>query len=183
MSSFGGSDARLLIVGLAPGLRGANRTGRPFTGDGAGELLFQTLIATGFASGTYERRADDGLTLIACRISNAVRCVPPANRPTPEEIRTCNPFLAAELTALSDLRVILALGSIAHRAVLTACGLKATAAPFVHGARHPLPPRHDGGDRILVDSYHCSRQNTNTGRLTAEMFRAIFADIRSLMDC
>jgi uracil-DNA glycosylase family 4 len=180
--SFGGGDARLLIVGLAPGLRGANRTGRPFTGDGAGELLFPTLIAAGFASGSYERRAHDRLTLRDCRISNAVRCVPPANRPTPEEIHTCNRFLVAELAALPQLRVVLALGTVAHRAVLTACGLKAAAAPFVHGTRHALPARLDGGARFLVDSYHCSRLNTNTGRLSAEMFRAVFADIRSLIE-
>jgi uracil-DNA glycosylase family 4 len=174
--SFGPADARLLIVGLAPGLRGANRTGRPFTGDGAGDMLFPTLLALRLASGRYDRRRDDGLTLEACRITNAVRCVPPENRPTPEEMRACNHFLAAEVRALPSLRVILALGSIAHRAVLTAFDQRAAAAPFAHGAHHPLP-----GGLILVDSYHCSRQNTNTGRLTAPMFRAVFEGLKPLL--
>jgi uracil-DNA glycosylase family 4 len=173
---LGERDVPLLIVGLAPGLRGANRTGRPFTGDGAGEMLFPTLLAAGFASGSYGRARGDGLTLNGCRITNAVRCVPPGNRPTPEEVRTCNRFLVAELRALPSLRVIVALGSIAHRAVLAAFELRPAAAPFAHGARHRLP-----GGLTLIDSYHCSRQNTNTGRLTAAMFRAIFEDLKPLL--
>jgi len=173
----GERDVPLLIVGLAPGLRGANRTGRPFTGDGAGEMLFPTLLSAGFASGSYGRARGDGLTLNGCRITNAVRCVPPGNRPTPEEVRTCNRFLVAEHRSLPSLRVIVALGSIAHRAVLTACELRPAAAAFAHGARHRLP-----GGLTLIDSYHCSRQNTNTGRLTAAMFRAIFEDLKPLLE-
>ncbi|MBK8175327.1 MAG: uracil-DNA glycosylase [Rhodospirillales bacterium] len=168
--SFGADDALLLVVGLAPGLRGANRTGRPFTGDHAGELLFATLLSHGLAEGSYGRAADDGLRLTRCRISNAVRCVPPANRPTPEEIRTCNPFLRAEIAALPRLRVIVALGLVAHQAVLAALELPRRAFPFAHGALHTL-----SSGRLLADSYHCSRQNTNTGRLTPAMFDAVFA--------
>jgi uracil-DNA glycosylase len=167
--SFGDQDVPLLIVGLAPGLRGANRTGRPFTGDHAGELLFGTLLAHGLAAGDYRRSRDDGLRLIGCRISNAVRCVPPANRPTPDEVRTCGRFLAAEIEALSRLRAVLALGRVAHEAVLAALGVSRAAFPFAHGALHI--PR----DRLLLaDSYHCSRLNTSTGRLTPAMFDAIF---------
>lgn len=165
---FGPEDAGLLIVGLAPGLQGANRTGRPFTGDYAGDLLYATLKEFGLARGTYDKRPDDGLTLIDCRISNAVKCVPPENKPTPEEIRICNRFLADELASLPRVKVILALGSIAHDAVLVGSGLKKSAAKFGHAARHELP-----GGRVLFDSYHCSRYNTNTGRLTTEMFRDV----------
>jgi uracil-DNA glycosylase family 4 len=165
---FGPDDAGLLIVGLAPGLQGANRTGRPFTGDFAGDLLYATLKEFGLARGTYDRRPDDGLTLVDCRISNAVKCVPPENKPTPEEIKICNRFLADELKSLPRVKVVLALGSIAHDAVLVGSGLKKSAAKFGHAARHDLP-----GGRILFDSYHCSRYNTNTGRLTTEMFRDV----------
>ncbi len=165
---FGPADARLLIVGLAPGLQGANRTGRPFTGDFAGDLLYATLLEFGLARGTYDRRPDDGLELVDCRISNAVKCVPPENKPTPEEIRICNRFLKSELAALSSVKVVLALGAIAHDAVLVGSGLKKSAAKFGHGARHALP---DG--RVLYDSYHCSRYNTNTNRLTPQMFRDV----------
>lgn len=174
--SFGSDDARLLIVGLAPGLQGANRTGRPFTGDFAGDLLYSTLLKFGFARGTYEARIDDGLTLHGAMISNAVRCVPPQNKPTPEEQKTCQPFFAARMASLPRLKVMLALGHIAHDAVLKARGIKKTAAPFGHGARHDL------GDVTLFDSYHCSRYNTNTRRLTEEMFHDVFRDIRKLID-
>jgi len=166
--SFGPDDAGLLIVGLAPGLQGANRTGRPFTGDYAGDLLYATLKEFGLARGTYDRRPDDGLQLINCRISNAVKCVPPENKPTPEEIRICNRFLADELKSLPSVKVVLALGSIAHDAVLVGSGLKKSAAKFAHAARHDLQR-----GRVLFDSYHCSRYNTNTGRLTTEMFRDV----------
>ncbi len=173
VDSFGPKDARLLVVGLAPGMRGANRTGRPFTGDGAGNLLYPALLATGFAQGSYEARPDDGLELIGCRITNGVRCVPPENKPTTPEIRTCNPFLAEEITGLPQLGAILALGGIAHGAVLTALGHKKSAYAFGHGAMHTLP---DG--LLLADSYHCSRLNTNTGRLTEAMFHAVLLEIR-----
>ncbi len=172
--SFGPSDARLLIVGLAPGLKGANRTGRPFTGDYAGQLLYSSLIAFGFARGTYDARPDDGLELHDCMITNAVRCVPPANKPTPDEIRTCRPFLIARTRSLPRLQAILALGRIAHDQTLAALGLKASAHPFGHGRRHAIEP-----GLALFDSFHCSRYNTNTGRLTTEMFHAVFASIRS----
>ena len=165
---FGPDDARLLIVGLAPGLQGANRTGRPFTGDYAGDLLYATLKEFGLARGDYAKRPDDGLRLIDCRISNAVKCVPPENKPTPEEIKICNRFLADELASLPKLKVVLALGSIAHDAVLVGMGQKKSAAKFAHGARHALPR-----GLVLFDSYHCSRYNTNTGRLTTEMFREV----------
>lgn len=165
---FGPGDARLLVVGLAPGLQGANRTGRPFTGDYAGDLLYATLLEFGLARGAYDRRPDDGLELVDCRISNAVKCVPPENKPTPQEIKVCNRFLADELKSLPRVKVVLALGSIAHDAVLVGSGLRKSAAKFAHAARHDLP-----GGRILFDSYHCSRYNTNTGRLTTEMFRDV----------
>src|SRR5215470_10648558 len=165
---FGAEDARLLIVGLAPGLQGANRTGRPFTGDYAGNLLYATLKEFGLARGEYEQRPDDSLHLIRCRISNAVKCVPPENKPTPEEIRICNRFLADELASLPNLKAVLALGSIAHDAVLVGLGLKKSSAKFGHGARHKLPR-----ELVLFDSYHCSRYNTNTGRLTPEMFHDV----------
>jgi uracil-DNA glycosylase family 4 len=170
--SFGPLDARLLVVGLAPGVRGANRTGRPFTGDFAGVLLYQTLIKYGFASGVYAADPADGVELRDCRVTNAVRCVPPANLPTPAEITGCNPFLTQELAAMKRLRVVLALGGVSHKAVLRARGLRASHAPFVHGAVHTLP---DG--LLLVDSYHVSRLNTNTGRLTTPMFEAVIAEI------
>ena len=169
---FGDENARLLIVGLAPGLRGANRTGRPFTGDYAGDLLFGTLKAHGLAAGDYRRERDDGFRLLECRISNAVRCVPPANRPTPAEVRTCGRFLAAEIAALPRLQALLALGRVAHEAVLTALGAARSAFPFVHGALH-----QPQSELLLADSYHCSRQNTNTGRLTEAMFDAVFRQL------
>jgi len=163
---FGSAHASLLIVGLAPGLQGANRTGRPFTGDYAGDLLYQTLLEYDLASGVYERRPDDGLQLKNCRIINAVRCVPPQNKPTPAEIKTCNSFLQRDMAAMQKLTSVLALGSIAHDAVLVARGLKKSAYRFAHAAQHRLP---DG--LVLTDSYHCSRYNTNTNRLTPDMFR------------
>jgi uracil-DNA glycosylase family 4 len=167
--SFGGSDARLLVVGLAPGRKGANRTGRPFTGDYAGDLLYSTLLKYGLAEGRYDADPADGLLLKGARISNAVRCVPPENRPTPLEAATCRPFLAAEIASLPNLRAVLALGSIAHSSVLAAVGEKQAKFPFRHGALHRL-----GGGLILADSYHCSRLNTNTGRLTEAMFHEVF---------
>jgi uracil-DNA glycosylase len=170
--SFGTFDAEFLVVGLAPGVRGANRTGRPFTGDFAGVLLYRTLLKYGFATGAYAADPADGLTLVNCRVTNAVRCVPPANLPTPAEIRECNQFLARELAAMPKLRAVLALGGVAHKAVLRARGLKASHAAFVHGALIRLP---DG--LLLADSYHVSRLNTNTGRLTTPMFEAVIADI------
>lgn len=175
--AFGPSEARLLVVGLAPGLHGANRTGRPFTGDHAGILLYQTLFDHGFASAPASQHIADGLQLIDARISNAVRCVPPENKPVPEEIRRCNPFLAHDLAAHPTNGVVIALGTIAHQAVLDALGLRRAAYVFGHGARHVLP---DG--RLLIDSYHCSRYNTSTRRLTPEMFAAVFAAARARLD-
>src|SRR5689334_5944849 len=166
--SFGPVDARLLIVGMAPGLRGANRTGRPFTGDYAGVLLYETLLRFGLAEGAYRAEPDDGLRLHNCRVVNAVRCVPPANLPTPKEVVTCNRFLATELRAMPRLRVVLALGVLAHAAVLKACGIPAARIRFRHGDMNPLP-----GGLMLADSYHVSRYNTNTGRLTAAMFEEV----------
>ncbi|MCC7429113.1 MAG: uracil-DNA glycosylase [Alphaproteobacteria bacterium] len=168
--SFGALDAPLLILGLAPGLRGANRTGRPFTGDYAGDLLYATLLKFGLARGAYRADPADGVQLLGCRIANAVRCVPPANKPEPAEIATCNGFLKAEMAAMPGLRAVLALGAIAHGAVLRARGLKQSAARFGHCALHALP-----GGLLLADSYHCSRYNTNTNRLTPAMFEAVFA--------
>ncbi|HET6161244.1 MAG TPA: uracil-DNA glycosylase [Dongiaceae bacterium] len=165
---FGPDEARLLIVGLAPGLQGANRTGRPFTGDFAGNLLYATLKEFGLARGNYEQRPDDTLQLVNCRISNAVKCVPPENKPTPEEIRICNRFLSDELASLPKLTAVLALGSIAHDAVLVGMSQRKSLAKFAHGARHDLPR-----GLSLFDSYHCSRYNTNTGRLTTDMFRDV----------
>ena len=176
VTSFGGLDARLLIVGLAPGLRGANCTGRPFTGDFAGDLLYATLAEFGFACGAYGAHAADGLTLHDCRITNAVRCVPPQNQPKGAEITACRQFLTAEIAAMTRLRAILALGLVAHGAVLKALGLRAGAHHFAHGAVHHL----DEGRR-LFDSYHCSRLNTNTGRLTPAMFAEVFASIREAL--
>jgi uracil-DNA glycosylase family 4 len=172
VASFGGREARLLIVGLAPGLKGANRTGRPFTGDYAGDLLYPTLIQFGWAEGPYERRVDDGLRLVGCRVTNAVRCVPPENKPTGGEIRTCGRFLASEIAAMPRLEALLALGAVAHGAVLAALGLTRARYRFAHGAVHPLP---DG--RSLTDSYHCSRYNTSTRRLTEAMFHRVFEDL------
>ncbi|HYB11442.1 MAG TPA: uracil-DNA glycosylase [Alphaproteobacteria bacterium] len=174
--SFGPRKARLLIVGLAPGLQGANRTGRPFTGDFAGDLLYQTLIDYGFARGHYAARCDDGLTLIDCRITNTVRCVPPENKPTGAEIGHCRDFLKSTIREMSQLRVIVALGRIAHDSVVVSAGIRLAAAAFAHGRSHPL----DG--LTLYDSYHCSRYNTNTGKLTPQMFHAVFAAVRAQLD-
>ena len=174
--SFGPRDSRLLIVGLAPGLQGANRTGRPFTGDYAGVLLYETLLKYKFARGNYAAHPDDGLELIDCRITNAVRCVPPENKPLPAEINTCRDFLKATIAEMPKLRAILALGQIAHNSVCTALGAKKSATPFKHGVRHPLEPV------ALFSSYHCSRYNTNTGVLTPEMFREVFKSVRSYLD-
>ena len=171
--SFGRADARLLVVGMAPGVRGANRTGRPFTGDHAGILLYQTLLRYGFATGTYAADPADGLALQDCRIVNAVRCVPPQNLPVPAEIRSCNQFLAAELAAMPRLRVVLVLGLLAHAAVLRALGLRQALFKFGHGAFHALP-----GGLLLAGSYHVSRYNTNTGRLTEPMFQAVVAEAK-----
>jgi len=170
---FGDPLARLLIVGLAPGMHGANRTGRPFTGDHAGILLYETLHAFGFGSQPVSVAADDDLRLSDCRITNAVKCLPPENKPEPAEIRACNHYLAEELQTSTNLRVILALGLVAHKAVLMALGLKQSALAFGHAARHVLP---DG--RILIDSYHCSRYNTQTRRLTRADFQNVFRKIR-----
>jgi uracil-DNA glycosylase family 4 len=175
VESFGDRDARLLVVGLAPGLSGANRTGRPFTGDYAGDLLYATLLDFGFARGVYERRADDGLVLRDCAIVNAVRCVPPENKPTPAEIAACRPYLCGAFRALPRLAAILALGRIAHDSVLRAFGLRPARFAFAHGARHDL----EGAGAVVFDSYHCSRYNTNTGVLTAPMFHAVFAAVRA----
>lgn len=171
--SFGGLDAELLIVGLAPGLKGANFSGRPFTGDYAGDLLYATLLKFGLATGVYKARKDDGLVLQNTRITNAVRCVPPQNKPLPAEIKTCNGFLKQEIAAMPNLKVILSLGRISHDAVLTALGQKKSAHPFGHNATHVF----DGKTITLIDSYHCSRYNTNTGRLTTQMFEAVFQSI------
>jgi uracil-DNA glycosylase family 4 len=174
--SFGALNARMLIVGLAPGVQGANRTGRPFTGDYAGVLLYETLGKYGFARGAYGAHPDDGLELVDCRITNAVRCVPPENKPTPDEIRTCRDFLAATIAEMKQLRAIVALGRIAHDSAVTALGAKKSATPFKHGGKHTL-------DRLaLFSSYHCSRYNTNTGVLTPEMFRKVFAGVRNYLD-
>lgn len=174
VASFGPSNARLLIVGLAPGQRGANRTGRPFTGDYAGELLYGTLIELGFASGLYRADPADGLVLLDCRITNAVRCVPPENKPTPSEIATCRPFLAATIASMPTLSAILALGRIAHDSTLVALGCRRSSFPFAHAGR--LEVR---SGLTLYSSYHCSRYNTQTGRLTREMFRAVLSDIKA----
>ena len=167
--SFGDPNARLLIVGLAPGRGGANRTGRPFTGDGAGWILYETLIKMGFAKGTYQARPDDGLELVDCMITNAVRCAPPLNKPLPSEEATCRPFLQARLAALPRLKVIITLGDVSRRSVLKTLGLKGTAIAPGHGVQG------DAGPYKLINSYHCSRLNTNTGRLTPQMFEDIFA--------
>jgi uracil-DNA glycosylase len=176
VDSFGPSEARLLIVGLAPGLRGANRTGRPFTGDYAGDLLYATLIKFGFARGNYAASADDGFELIDCRITNAVRCVPPDNKPTPEEITTCRDFLKVTIAEMNNLRAAVALGRIAHESFVAASGARRSQFPFAHGRMHALPAL------TLVDSYHCSRYNTNTGVLTPQMFRDVIGQARKLID-
>ena len=172
VETFGNADARLLVVGLAPGLRGANRTGRPFTGDYAGDLLYRTLIDFGFAAGHYDARPDDGLRLIDTAITNAVRCVPPENKPKPAEINTCRQFLSATIAGMPRLAAIVALGRIAHDSVVVALGRKRAHLAFGHGAIHRI------GDRLaLHDSYHCSRYNTNTGVLTEAMFRSVFTAV------
>ncbi|MCH8111234.1 MAG: uracil-DNA glycosylase [Proteobacteria bacterium] len=203
VAAFGPLEAPLLIVGLAPGLRGANRTGRPFTGDFAGDLLYPTLLDAGLGQGRYGAAPDDGLRLTRCRITNAVRCVPPQNKPTGSETKACRGFLTAEIAAMPNLEGLLALGVVAHKAILAALGHKQSALPFAHGAVHDLsggprgdgdldeaPPPGDGrwgdGPRVdglwLADSYHCSRYNTNTGRLTEAMFREVFAALRDRLD-
>jgi uracil-DNA glycosylase len=172
----GAESVRLLIVGLAPGLRGANRTGRPFTGDYAGDLLYRTLVAHGFAKGRYEARSDDGLTLVETAITNAVRCVPPQNKPLPEEIATCRRFLAAALAGMPKLEAVLSLGAIAHQSVVRAFEGRIAAYPFKHGAKSRI-------DHVtLFSSYHCSRYNTNTGVLTEEMFVSVFREIAGFLD-
>ena len=175
--SFGGTDARLLVVGMAPGLKGANRTGRPFTGDYAGDLLYDTLLTFGFATGTYDKRPDDGLSLVDCRITNAARCVPPQNKLIGSESANCRPFLESTISEMPSLKVILVLGSLAHGATLAALGRKKSAFKFGHNTAYDL---EDG--RMLVGSYHCSRYNTNTGRLTEEMFHDVFRQVRELLD-
>lgn len=173
---FGTIGVPLLIVGLAPGLNGANRTGRPFTGDYAGDLLYPTLVAHGLAKGRFERSTDDGLELTGCRVTNAVRCLPPANKPTGGEIATCRQFLRAEIAAMPALRVVLALGRVAHESVLTALDQRPAHWPFRHGMLHELPT-----GLILADSYHCSRYNTNTGRLTEAMFNEVVGRVAAMV--
>jgi uracil-DNA glycosylase family 4 len=176
VASFGPQSARLLIVGLAPGLRGANRTGRPFTGDYAGDLLYDTLARFGFARGEYAARPDDGLALVDARITNAVRCVPPENKPTSAEIKTCRRFLQATIGEMRNLRAVVTLGRIAHDSTIIALGHRCAAAPFGHGTAHDV-------DRLRIfASYHCSRYNTNTGVLTTDMFRRVFAAARAYLD-
>ena len=174
---FGDPNARLIIVGLAPGMHGANRTGRPFTGDHAGILLYQMLHKHGFSSDVESLSADDSLTLSDCRITNAVKCLPPDNKPIGAEINTCNEFLAGELQQVAENAVVLALGGIAHRAIVRAFGLRQADYKFGHAAEHPLPGRF-----LLLDSYHCSRYNTNTRRLTEDMFDAVFVRAREVLD-
>lgn len=174
--SFGTPDARLLIVGLAPGLKGANRTGRPFTGDYAGDLLYSTLLAFGFARGTYRASPDDGLTLVDCMITNAVRCVPPQNKPLPEEVATCRGYFQARLAALPRLKAMVVLGRVAHDQTLSTLGLRKASYPFAHGAAHRV------GTVTMFDSLHCSRLNTNTKRLTTEMFHDVFRSVRTHLD-
>ena len=178
--SFGPAAARLLVVGLAPGRDGANRSGRPFTGDWAGDLLYETLGLYGFTSGRYDERPDDGFALVDCMVTNAVRCVPPANKPVPAEIATCRTFLVERIADLPDLGALVVLGRIAHESVMRALGQRLAAVPFGHGRHHDLAA---GGRPLRVfDSYHCSRYNTNTGLLTTEMFRAVFAEVRAFLD-
>ena len=177
VDSFGSLNSALLIVGLAPGLKGANRTSRPFTGDYAGDLLYPTISTFGFARGAYGAKPDDGLKLKNCRITNAVRCVPPENKPVGIEMNACRPFLKAEIAAMNNLKLILALGSIAHNSVLRTLGHKQSAYKFGHAAEHVFPE-----GLLMIDSYHCSRYNTNTGRLTTEMFHTVFKKIRKILD-
>ena len=176
VAPFGAADARLLIVGLAPGMHGANASGRPFTGDHAGILLYRTLHEYGFASAAESLSADDGLELIDCRITNAVKCLPPQNKPVGSEVRSCNKYLRRELAGLDKGSIVVALGGIAHKAVISALELKQVAHPFAHAAEHSLPR-----DMLLIDSYHCSRYNTQTRRLTEPMFRQVFARARDLL--
>jgi uracil-DNA glycosylase family 4 len=176
VASFGDTNARLVVVGLAPGRLGANRTGRPFTGDGAGWMLYDTLLKTGFARGTYDARPDDGLELVDCMITNAVRCAPPGNKPETSEEANCRPFLTARLESLPRLKVIVTLGDVSRRNVMRALGLKASAGIAGHGTEFLAGPY------TVLNSYHCSRLNTNTGRLTAEMFEAVFRRARTLID-
>ena len=178
--TLGPASARLLIVGLAPGMRGANRTGRPFTGDWAGDLLFQTLGDLGFTSGAYDENGEDDLQLVDTRITNAVRCVPPQNKPTPAEIKTCRTFLDQTIATMPRLKAIVALGRISHDSVTRALGEGPSRLPFAHGREFALP--QIGGGVTLFDSYHCSRYNTNTGVLTPQMFHAVFARVRGLLD-
>jgi len=178
--SFGGRDARLLIVGLAPGRTGANRTGRPFTGDWAGDLLYSTLEKFSLSSGRYSTNGDDDLRLNRAMITNAVRCAPPQNKPEGEEMNRCRPFLAARIADLPGLKVIIALGGIAHQNTLKALGLRASAFKFAHGARHAVEASQ--GPLTLIDSYHCSRYNTNTGRLTEPMFHDVFAAATQILE-
>lgn len=177
VAAFGDPDAHFLVVGLAPGMHGANATGRPFTGDHAGILLYQTLFKYGFASAPESVALDDDLRLLDCRITNAVKCLPPQNKPVGAEINACRRFLTAELEILPEKSVILALGSIAHKSVVAACGMRQKDAVFAHAAEHTLPNGH-----LLIDSYHCSRYNTQTRRLTEDMFHAVFARARVLLD-
>lgn len=170
--AFGDDDPWLLIVGLAPGLKGANRTGRPFTGDYAGDLLYATLAKMGLSEGAYDNNPNDGLKLKGVQITNAVRCVPPENKPTTQEIHTCRPFLSTQIESLPSLKVMLALGQIAHQSAIKAAGGKLPKYRFAHGAIHQLP-----SGLYLADSYHCSRYNTNTGRLTTDMFEAVFEEV------
>ena len=179
VQSFGNLEARLLIVGLAPGLKGANQTGRPFTGDYAGDLLYATLLKYGLAEGRYGASPDDGLRLVDCRVTNAVRCVPPENKPVGAEVTACRAFLQSEIDAMTNLQVVVALGGLAHNAFLAGLGARKSVYKFAHCAVHQVP----AGDRLLklTDSYHCSRYNTNTGRLTTEMFEAVFETVRQQM--
>lgn len=177
VAAFGDRDCEVLIAGLAPGLRGANRTGRPFTGDFAGDLLYATMTKFGLANGQYDARPDDGLEINNCLILNAVRCVPPQNKPTPAEIRQCNSFFADEIETLPRLKCILSLGRIAHEAILMSQGLVRSRYRFAHNARHDLP-----GGLVMFNSYHCSRYNTNTRRLTEEMFEQVFAQISEFLE-
>lgn len=177
VASFGADTASLLIVGLAPGLRGANRTSRPFTGDYAGQLLYPTLLKYGFATGDYGEEATDSFDLTDCRVTNAVRCVPPQNKPVGAEINACRPFLISEIESMNKLRVVLTLGTVAHASTLRAFGLRQRTWPFGHGVVHELP-----SGLLLANSYHCSRYNTNTGRLTVPMFHDVFSKIRRCLD-
>ncbi len=180
--SFGPGNARILVVGLAPGMKGANRTGRPFTGDYAGDLLYATLLKFGFAQGHYDRRPDDGFTLQDVRVANAVRCLPPENKPVGAEVKACNPFLQSEIAAMQNLQIILCLGGLAHGAVLTTLNLKKKDHPFGHGSCYALPVKeNDGRALTLLSSYHCSRYNTSTGRLTTEMFEDVVRKAQDIL--